>query len=306
MNTMKQLNKGVYPTMITPFRNGKIDYNAVDEILDFYMAAKVDGVFALCQSSEIFHMSQKEKIALSKHIVDFVGGRISVVASGHTSDNLDEQAEELNAVHATGVDAVVWITNRLDLENSGDEYWIENAEKLLEKLDKDMQLGMYECPKPYKKLLSKTLIDWCLKKDRFTFIKDTCCDPEMLASRLKQIKGSPLMLFNANAQTLYYSLKLGAAGYCGIMANFHPKLYTWLAHHADDERAQTVGELIEFMCMVENEVYPVTGKYALQLNGINMTLDTRSDCVKGFTPYQKMIIDDLHDLSKRIESYLGV
>ena len=35
---MKHYNKGVYPTMITPFtKNGEIDYDGVDKIVDFYI-----------------------------------------------------------------------------------------------------------------------------------------------------------------------------------------------------------------------------------------------------------------------------
>lgn len=303
---MKALNKGVYPTMITPFRNGRIDYKAVDEIVEFFIASGVDGIFAVCQSSEMFNLSLKEKVRLARHVTERADGRISVVASGHTSDDPEAQAEELNAVAETGVNAVVLVTNRLDIENAGDDIWIENAEMLLEKLDGKVQLGAYECPRPYKRLLSERMIDWCIGTGRFSFIKDTCCAPEILKKRLRQIQGSPIMLFNANGQTLYYSLRLGAAGYSGIMGNFHPKILSWLTHHIDDERAETVGEFVEFLCMVENETYPVTGKYALQLNGVDMTLETRSTCIKGFTLYQKMIIDDLHKLSRKIETYLGI
>ena len=144
------------------------------------------------------------------------------------------------------------------------------------------------------------------KKRAFFFYQRHMLFSGIAEKRLEQLKGSPIMLFNANAQTLYYSLKLGAAGYSGIMANFHPKLYVWLTHNTDDEKAQTIGELLEFMCMIENEVYPVTGKYALQLNGICATLETRSACIHGFTAYQKKIIDDLHSLSMKIESFLGI
>ena len=90
---MQRLNQGVYPTMLTPFRNGKIDFKAVDEILEFYIKSRVDGVFAVCQSSEMFQLSLKEKVSLAKHIVEVADGRINVVASGHTSDGIEAQAE---------------------------------------------------------------------------------------------------------------------------------------------------------------------------------------------------------------------
>lgn len=46
---------GVYPTMITPFtKDNKIDYAAVEALINWYAGKKVDGIFAICQSSEIF------------------------------------------------------------------------------------------------------------------------------------------------------------------------------------------------------------------------------------------------------------
>ena len=40
-------------------------------------------------------------------------------------------------------------------------------EKLLEKLPKDAKLGLYECPHPYKRLVTTKILDWCLKTGRF-------------------------------------------------------------------------------------------------------------------------------------------
>ena len=120
------------------------------------------------------------------------------------------------------------MSNRFDIHNDGDDVWIKNAERVLNGISSDIPLGIYECPMPYKRLLTPKIIDWCTSTKRFKFIKDTCCDPDVLAHRLEQLNGSGCKLFNANIQTLLYSLKKGAAGYSGIMANFHPNLIVWL------------------------------------------------------------------------------
>ena len=58
---IKEINNGVYPTMLTPFNgDNKIDYNGVLQLLDFYKNRGVSGVFAICQSSEIFFLSIKD------------------------------------------------------------------------------------------------------------------------------------------------------------------------------------------------------------------------------------------------------
>ncbi len=62
-------------------------------------------------------------------------------------------------------------------------------------------------------------------------LKDTSCDLDCIKEKLAVLKGSEIKLFNANAATLLDSLKCGANGYMGVMANFHPALYKWLNDH---------------------------------------------------------------------------
>lgn len=91
---------GVYPTMITPYKNGNVDLDAVRKLVGWYREKGCDGIFAACQSSEIMFLSLEEKERIVKAVVGEVnrlaesdpeGVRMTVVASGHTSDSFDEQ-----------------------------------------------------------------------------------------------------------------------------------------------------------------------------------------------------------------------
>ena len=87
---MKTINNGVYPTMITPFtEDNKIDYDGVKALIDWYAQKGVDGIFAICQSSEIFFLSFEERLELLKFIMANKPEGMSIVASGHTSDDLE-------------------------------------------------------------------------------------------------------------------------------------------------------------------------------------------------------------------------
>ena len=61
MNKDFKVVKGVYPTMITPYKNGKIDEAGVRALVRFYWEKGCDGIFATCQSSEILFLSTEEK-----------------------------------------------------------------------------------------------------------------------------------------------------------------------------------------------------------------------------------------------------
>lgn len=308
---MKEISSGVYPTMITPFKaDNTIDFEAVYKIIEMYSKNNCDGVFAVCQSSEMFYLSTEEKISLAKNIVDYIsqkGIKMNVVASGHTSDLLDEQAYELAAVHETGVDAVVLVSNRLAKQNESDKVWIKNAESLLKNLPSNISLGIYECPYPYKRLLSTEILNWCLSVNRFSFIKDTCCDPNLLNERLKILKDSNIKLFNANAQTLLYSLQHGCSGYSGVMANFHPFLYSWLCKNFQKypQQAAMLGNILSMCAFTEVLSYPVTAKYHMNISGIKMDLNTRSRNASEITEYHKLVIRQMKELAENEELKLG-
>ena len=42
---------GIYPTMITPYKDGKIDYEGVNNLVNWYYENGCNGIFAVCQSS---------------------------------------------------------------------------------------------------------------------------------------------------------------------------------------------------------------------------------------------------------------
>lgn len=303
---MKQIANGVYPTMITPYNNDKIDYGAAKELVNWYIDNGCHGIFAVCQSSEMFYLTLDEKIKLAETVVNQADGKISIVASGHTGNSIEEQAEEINSIYQTGIDAFVLVSNRLDLHNDGDDTWIENGKRLLDKINPDIPLGIYECPYPYKRLLTPKIIDWCISTGRFSFIKDTCCDVEMLETRLEQMKGSTLKMFNANAQTLLHTLKRGADGYSSIMANFHPDLYVWLYENFEKqpEKAEKVSNILSMMACTEGPAYPCTAKYHLNKIGIKMDTYSRSCDQKRLTPYNRLIIDRMHQVCEALRKEL--
>ena len=123
---MKIIPNGVYPTMITPFTDdNKIDYNAVEQLIQWYADRGVAGIFAICQSSEIFFLSFEEKLELLKFIVDKAPKGVSIIASGHTADDIETQIEEAKAICDVGIDAYVFISNRFAAPEESDDVLLE-------------------------------------------------------------------------------------------------------------------------------------------------------------------------------------
>lgn len=301
---------GVWPVMLTPYDEaGKVDYEALSGLVDWYIENGVNGLFAVCQSSEMFFLDLEERVQVAKAVVKAAGGRVPVIASGHVSDSLEEQIHELNEMGRTGIDALILITNRLASEEEGDETWMNNCSRLIEGIDAEIPLGFYECPYPYKRLLSIENLKTCAETGRFYFIKDTCCDIELIKERLEVVRGTDLKLYNANTTTLLESLQFGAAGYSGVMANFHPRLYSYLCDHSG-EKGDKVAMLQEFLTLaslIERQCYPVNAKYYLQeFERLGMSTISRTKDHELLTSTFKAEVHMLESMTRRYEQkYLG-
>lgn len=299
---------GVWPVMLTPFTDeNKVDYDALGKLVDWYIENGVAGLFADCQSSEMFFLTLEERVEIARFVKERANGRVPVVASGHISDSISDQAEELNAVAETGADAVILLTNRLAQMEESDGIWLERLKTLLAELPEDLALGFYECPYPYKRIISPELLKWCADTGRFYFIKDTSCSIENISRKLKCIKGSRLKLFNANSSTLLETLRLGGSGFSGVMANFHADLYVWLCGHYQEEpeKARILADFLTVTSMIERQVYPVNAKYCQQRLGNFHSLYTRTKDEKLLNDTGKLEIEQLMRLTDYMREQLG-
>lgn len=259
---MKTIN-GIVPVMLTPFTAGdRIDYPALAKLIDWYLEKGVDALFAVCQSSEMQFLSLDERVELANFVVQQVNGCIPVIASGHISDDIDAQKAELLAMAQTGIDALVLVTNHLDPRNEGSEVFYATLNTLLDTLPASLPLGLYECPAPYRRLLSDDEFTWCANSGRFVVLKDVSCDLPTVERRVRLAQGTPLNVINANAAIAWPAILAGSQGFSGVFTNFHPELYSWLWREGKNQRllADELAIFLSLGAVTETLGYPKNAK----------------------------------------------
>ncbi|TCD28273.1 dihydrodipicolinate synthase family protein [Pedobacter psychrodurus] len=295
---MENSQKGFIPVMLTPFlSNGNIDYPALTQLTEIYLQAGSSGLFANCLSSEMFELSDKERIQAIKHVIKVVDGAVPVVATGTFGGEISKQADFVKEVSDAGVEAVIAITSLLAEENETDEIFNERVFDLLDQTDK-IPLGFYECPVPYKRILKPAQLADFVSTGRVIYHKDTCLDLGQIKEKLKLTAGRTFGLYDAYIVHAVESLKAGASGLSCIQGNYFPELIVWLCDHYDDEafkdEVQMVQQfLIDNMDVMHN-VYPVVSKYFLQKRGLNISTFTRRN-VGSFTPSIIKEVETLFD-----------
>jgi 4-hydroxy-tetrahydrodipicolinate synthase len=255
--------KGIIPVMLTAFDDhGGIDWESQERLTEWYLERGSEALFAVCQSSEMLYLDLSEREALARFTVEVVDGRLPVIASGHVGVTLEDQITELTKIAATGIDCLVFVTNRLDPDNLGSEFLFKTVETLKQELPPDLRLGLYECPAPYRRLMSDDEIAYFAQDPRFVILKDVSCDIQTVRRRLELTKNSSLVISNANAAIAFEAMKSGASGFCGVFNNFHPDLYRWLEDEGEihTELANELARFLVLSAATEGMGYPKLAK----------------------------------------------
>lgn len=307
------LPEGLWPVMPTPFTQaGEIDYPALEKLTEWYISKGADGLFTCCLSGEMEMLSRKERLEMAAFVKKCAGSRVPVAASGNQEGTLEEQIRSVRDMAETGVDVVVLVINRL-VSAEADENELKQALRTVLHAVADIKLGLYECPKPYKRTLSPEMTAWCADTGRFVFLKETSGDPEMLKAKIEAVKGTGLKIYNADSSLMLASQQLGGHGYCGIMLSFHPGIYRWMMDHWKDDRqlAEQTQQLMTVTAQVERQCYPKSAKYALAQAGVPIRLFCRrkdaeewnSGCVRAVDDMQQYVRDFLTELERKFLTF---
>ena len=85
----KKFPDGVYPVMLTPFtEENKVDYESLGRLVEWYIASGAAGLFADCQSSELFFLSLEERVEIARFVKEKAHGRRMGQASNRKADSI--------------------------------------------------------------------------------------------------------------------------------------------------------------------------------------------------------------------------
>ena len=291
-------DKKFVPVMLTPFDAGlRIDFEGLSRLIDFYQRSGAKGFFANCASSEMYNLDNAERLALVKHVVKHVNGKMPVVATGSFGNSIEERATFAKQMYDTGVDAVIFITSHFATKDEDDSVLKRNLEKFI-LLTENIPLGTYECPSPYKRILSPDVLSYLLSTDRLVYHKDTSLDPETVNSKLKIARNTRLEFYDAHTPNTQSSLQAGAKGMSCIAGNFYPEIFAWMCDHVlEPERKDDVSWLQSELTRVDRIIsqgYSLSAKYFLRKRGLQIEINSRKTRT-GLSHTQIQALDKVFD-----------
>jgi 4-hydroxy-tetrahydrodipicolinate synthase len=246
----------------------------------------------------MYSISEDERLELTRHIVKQVHGRVPVVATGSFGLTLTDKAEFTKKIYDTGIDAVILITGHYANVDDSDEILLSNFDRMF-RLTPEIPLGLYECPAPYKRILSTEVFKKLLDTGRLVYHKDTSIDREKVRAKLELVKNNDkLEFFDAHTPNAMYSLQMGAKGMSSISGNFYPEILVWMCNNATDPSKRSEVEWLQSeLTRVDPLIhiaYPMSAKYFLRKRGLPVRTISRAHVLE-LTPEQKTTLDDIHN-----------
>ena len=99
---------GAMVALVTPFQEGEIDYQTLDELIDFQLEGGIDGIVPVGTTGESPTLSPEEHKQVIERVVQAVGGQVPVIA-GAGSNSTAEAIEYTEFSKKVGADATLQV-----------------------------------------------------------------------------------------------------------------------------------------------------------------------------------------------------
>lgn len=101
--------RGSLPALVTPFRHGKVDFEALERLIEWHIAKGSDGLVPVGTTGESPVLSKAEHKDIIARVVAQVAGRVPVIA-GTGSNATAQSLDMLQHAEKVGADAALVVT----------------------------------------------------------------------------------------------------------------------------------------------------------------------------------------------------
>jgi 4-hydroxy-tetrahydrodipicolinate synthase len=258
---------GSYPPLVTPFRDGKVDYDAYARLIEFQIDHGTHGIVINGTTSEPTTLTMDERNQLVRTAVQVSAGRIPIVAQTGSQSHAETCALTDFAQQA-GADAIMVLTPFFIRapQRGVVAYFLDIAKRT------DKPLLMYHIPgRSAFKVELDTLVRIAEGATNFCGIKHALDDHGFVTQMLARL-GPDFRIFVGLEEFTFPMMAIGAQGTMNAVANVAPRAVAELCNQV---RAGNLAaarklhfELYELMTAVFFDTNPIAIKYMMKRMGL--------------------------------------
>lgn len=214
---MRQI-RGSIPALVTPFRDGKVDFDALERLVEWHAGEGSHGLVAVGTTGESPTVATSEHKEVIRRVVELVNGRIPVIA-GTGSNATAQSLDMMKAAEAAGADAALVVAPYYNKPNQ--EGLLAHYRVLHDSTS--LPIILYNIPgRCVIDILPETMAEMA-RWPRIVGVKDATGSMERV-SRQRALCGRNFLQFSAeDAAALGFNAH-GGSGCISVTANVAPRL----------------------------------------------------------------------------------
>ena len=275
----KVVFRGVATALVTPFRDGGIDFDALGHIIDIQIDSGIDALVIAGTTGESSTLTEGERISLYEFSAKRVSNRVPLIF-GTGTNSTASSIEYSRAAEAIGADACLVVT---PYYNKGTESGIiTHYEKIAEATA--LPIILYNVPSRTGVNLSLDAIKTLAEIPGIVGIKEAQGSTDRLTS--VAALADKLTLYSGNDSQIYTTMALGGGGVISVVSNVFPKKVTSITRAYDrGQHGAALSDQLSLLPLINAmfcETNPTPVKYAMSLLGlcapdVRLPLDTPTE-----------------------------
>ena len=286
------LFKGAATALITPFKDGKIDYVSMGKIIENQIKENIDALVVCGTTGEASTLSDKEKFQLVKFTVDLVKNRVPVIAGSGSNDTKHaiDLSKEMESAGASGLLVVTPYYNKCS-----EKGLISHYEKIADNVD--IPIIMYSVQSRTGVNIKPNTVNILSKHPNISGIKEASGNISQICEIASNISDD-FALYSGNDDQTIPILSLGGIGCISTVSNIIPRRFTKMIHDYLDGKYVDAGkEQVILKPLIDSlfeEVNPGPVKAAMNMLGM-CNLEYRLPICSPTNKTQFLIYDALEE-----------
>lgn len=258
---------GSIVALVTPMLdNGKIDWGALDRLIDFHIDNGTDSIVAVGTTGESATLDVKEHCLVIKHVVNRVAGRIPVIA-GTGANSTAEAIELTETAHQSGADACLLVTPYYNKPTQEGLY--QHHKAISDAVD--IPQILYNVPGRTACDMQPETVARIAELKNVVGIKEATGDLER-AKQVIDLVPEDFAVYSGDDATAYELILLGGHGNISVTANVLPAQMSRLCQLALAGKGEEAKALNDELMIVHNAMFvesnPIPVKWALADMGL--------------------------------------
>ena len=261
----KTVFKGAATAIITPFKGGKVDYEAFGRLIDWQIAEGISAIVAAGTTGEGSTLTDAEHREVIRFCVERAAGRVPVIAG--TGSNDTAYAIDLTKFACdAGADAMLLVTPYYN--KATQKGLIESFTAVADVSRKPVIL--YNVPSRTGCNITPATAKELSKHPNIAGIKEASGNISQVAE-IAQLCGDDLDIYSGNDDQILPVLSLGGKGVISVLSNLLPKRADMICkNYFAGNTAEALKEQLELLPLINalfSEVNPIPVKAAMAAMG---------------------------------------